>query len=253
MGSTVRDDPNTYLLKLVEDLQKRVKELEQSALTSWDITAETLRLGSPSVNPEGIGDASFEGSLVAEGYLNLGSPTTAATTSGSFSMSGNANIDGTLSGGTHTHTGLVTNGDSHDHDGGDGNQIPTGGIAANAVDDTKAGNRVPQFYRRQGGSSSNWSSQGSSNYTPTAVRMQAGVIRNSVADGDFGDSVSVTFPTSFSNTPLVLVTLEAYIDGYQWTIGLTSVSSSGCVIYVVSNQSAGARNADIAWLAIGPE
>jgi photosystem II stability/assembly factor-like uncharacterized protein len=38
---------------------------------------------------------------------------------------------------THTHTGLVTNGDSHDHAGGDGAAIPTGGIASKAITLTK--------------------------------------------------------------------------------------------------------------------
>jgi hypothetical protein len=35
---------------------------------------------------------------------------------------------------------LVTNGNSHDHNGGDGAQIPTGGIADDAVDNTKLAN-----------------------------------------------------------------------------------------------------------------
>ena len=241
MRSSIRDDPTTYLLRLVEDLQKRVRELERSSLTSGDVTIETLRLGTPSVYPEGIGDASFEGSIIANGYLNLGAPVTSATTAGNMAISGNANIEGNLTGGTHTHTGLVTGGDAHDHDGGDGGQIPTGGLANDSVDDTKAGDRVPQFYRREGGSSSNWSTVGTTGYTPTAVRIQAGAITAAASD-----TTSVSFPTSFGNAPIVILNPTDITSGSA--IFPTNASSSG---FDISN----GYGSDIGctWLAIGPE
>lgn len=52
--------------------------------------------------------------------------------------------------------------------------VTTAKIANDAIDDTKVGNRVPQFYRRQGGNATDWSMYGTDAYTPTTVRMQSG-------------------------------------------------------------------------------
>jgi hypothetical protein len=125
-------------------------------------------------------------------------------------------------------------------------------LANNSVDDTKVGDRVAQFYRRQGGSSSNWDTVGSSNYTPGAVRVQFG--RNQLVVGGLTtDTKNVTFPVAFSNAPVLIATPtfkhnDADIEEFY----TYNISSTGFTYYV-QNTSVGAFSFDISWLAIGPE
>jgi hypothetical protein len=158
----------------------------------------------------------------------------------------------------------VTNGNSHDHVGGDGAAIPAGGLADGAVnttaklandivDDTKVGNRVPQFYRRQGGSSTNWSTAGTTNYTPGAVRMQAGVL-------DVGKTYTegtVTFPVAFSQPPIVLVTLSGGVDivnnRYECATSVVVAPAANSFWYAVAYSAAPSSSFIMSWLAIGPE
>lgn len=120
--------------------------------------------------------------------------------------------------------------------------IDTAHLADDAVDDTKVGNRVPQFYRRQGGSSTVWSTSGSTDYTPTTVRMQAGSI-------SAGAATAVTFPQAFTYAPVVFLQMRdnnyvAYISGGPSTTGFT---------ITVTNLSGTPQTEDVFWLAIGPE
>jgi hypothetical protein len=122
-------------------------------------------------------------------------------------------------------------------------QVETDQIADDAVDDTKAGNRVPQMYRRQGNNATNWNGAGTTTYTPTAVRMQAGS-----ASVPSGGTLTVTFPVAFSATPLVFLT----------------AGTSGRLLYVtaVSSTQFSIEATDIAgtlaactafWIAVGTE
>jgi hypothetical protein len=125
----------------------------------------------------------------------------------------------------------------------DGAIDATAKLANDVVDDTKVGNRVPQFYRRQGGSATNWSTAGTTTYTPTAVRMQAGVIAT------VGGTATVTFPVAFSQPPVVVaVTREAVCFAV-----VVSVTATGCVINNYFYGSGSLFDSDINWLAIGPE
>jgi hypothetical protein len=121
--------------------------------------------------------------------------------------------------------------------------VTTGKIINDAVDDTKAGNRVPQFYRRQGGSATEWATQGTTDYTPTSVRMQAG----SVSVSGNG-TVAITFPVAFSYTPLVFVT-NIHDDAHQgFQVKSTGYTAAGFTI--LNTSSVGQV---CFWLAIGPE
>lgn len=131
-------------------------------------------------------------------------------------------------------------------------QIVTGGVADDAVDDTKVGNRVPQFYRRQGGSATNWSTKGTSTQTPTSVRMQGGVIELTVGIGGNTGAVTVTFPTAFSNVPIALLTIGS-AQGDLKDIVIDSISATQLAIRGNTTGSAGERFWNIHWLVIGPE
>lgn len=120
-------------------------------------------------------------------------------------------------------------------------------IAPDAVDDTKVGNRVPQFYRRQGGNSDAWATAGLTDYTPTTVRMQAGVF-SSCTSG----LRTVTFPTAFSNTPIVLCSAWS-TGGLGFICGPTAVTAACFDSLTVTNGGGAAVGAQVDWLAIGPE
>ena len=128
--------------------------------------------------------------------------------------------------------------------------VTTAKLAADAVDDTKAGDRVPQFYRRQGGSATIWSTQGATTYTPGAVRMQGGVIRWSGSSTDSG-SMSVTFPTAFSYAPLVIA--SAQNTTLSVTVVVSSIATTGFTAYWRDTEAANHTTVDAGWLAIGPE
>ena len=128
--------------------------------------------------------------------------------------------------------------------------VDTTELAADSVDDTKAGNRVPQFYRRQGGSATIWTTFGTTTYTPGAVRMQAGVIRWTGSSASFGN-VAVTFPTAFSYAPLVFAT--AINQGLSVTVTSDSITTTGFILYWRNTEGSSYTAFDSSWLAIGPE
>ena len=95
---------------------------------------------------------------------------------------------------------------------------------------------------RQGGSSTDWNSPGSTNYTPASVRIQCGMVTsNPSAD------VTVTYPVAFSYKPLIFP--STYSSG---NLAITFVNqlagSFGFSIY-----EDGVRTTlNMFWLAIGP-
>lgn len=122
-------------------------------------------------------------------------------------------------------------------------------LAADSVDDTKVGNRVPQFYRRQGGSATSWLVQGNTTYTPTTVRMQAGVYSHSTGGiAQSMDSGAVTFPVAFSQPPICLMVTK----DPEANIAVTSTSTTQG-FYTWQVLSTAIDIVDIIWLAIGPE
>jgi hypothetical protein len=127
--------------------------------------------------------------------------------------------------------------------------IVTGQLAEDAVDDTKVGNRVPQFWRRQGGSASNWSSAGTSTQTPAAVRMQAGAYNLSISSG-LG-SATITFPTAFSQPPLVFLSTDVF--NLAASIGTTASTVTTSGFELVGMYGSGNGSVIVRWLAIGPE
>lgn len=125
-------------------------------------------------------------------------------------------------------------------------------IADNAIDDTKAGDRIPQFYRRQGGNEYDWSAVGTTTYTPGAVRMQAGSIQISLASDKTSATVSVTFPVAFADKPLVIVSINSYVNSFVVVYAI-NVSQSEFTIVLNRSSSGSAADFKVNWLAMGPE
>lgn len=131
-------------------------------------------------------------------------------------------------------------------------QVATAGVANDAIDDTKVGNRVPQFIRRQGGNSANWGTAGTSNYTPGMVRMQSGSIQVTHPGGSQSSTVSVTFPVAFSQVPQVFLTTavsDYYLAHKFFYITATEFSFNMLTVDGASVSSP----YTVQWLAVGPE
>lgn len=132
-------------------------------------------------------------------------------------------------------------------------QVSTDMLADNSVNDTKVGERVPQFYRRQGGDSANWLTPGTTSYTPAAVRMQAGSkITSSIGSGSML-GLPIVFPVAFSNTPLLFLSIRS-TTGLDCAVVISggSETSSGFTADVHNNGGSSGTFV-VEWLAIGPE
>lgn len=111
-----------------------------------------------------------------------------------------------------------------------------------SVDDTIVGNRVPALTRRQGGDASNWSTNGTTTYTPTNVRKQVGVIA-------CVSSVVVTFPVAFSQPPVVTYGVQA---GANRIVVIDTITAT-TVTFVCRDTAGAAATATVLWEATGPE
>lgn len=132
--------------------------------------------------------------------------------------------------------------------------VTTAKIADDAVDYTKAGTGMAQLNKRQGGSSSNWSTAGSTAYDTAAIKEQVGVTQCGVS----ASTNVVTFPVAFSQSPVVTLNVKELTS---FTVAmLQSVSATGFtyVVYTaaslspVSLQLASSAK-DVHWRAVGPE
>jgi hypothetical protein len=127
--------------------------------------------------------------------------------------------------------------------------VVTARLGADSVTGTAAGNRIPQFHRREGGSATDWSVAGSTAYTPSAVRVQCGVGRSSAV----GNVLSVSFPVAFSQPPVVLLTVKENSDAC-WAAHVKTVSASGfsAKTFTIGTEAT-SYVTDVFWLAAGPE
>ena len=125
-------------------------------------------------------------------------------------------------------------------------------VSADSIDDTMVGNRVPQFYRRQGGNATDWDSAGTTTYTPGMVRTQSGVIAITLSATSFG-STAVTFPVAFSAKPNIICGIaNSPGSGILFAPQAQSISTTGFTAYIAANTSLSVT-VNIAWLAIGTE
>lgn len=136
----------------------------------------------------------------------------------------------------------------------DGAVDTTARLANDIVDDTKVGNRVPQFYRRQGGSATVWSTPGTNNYTPTAVRMQEGVFSVSLTGGALGSTITITFPVAFAYRPIMALAISSDVPTQWWVILVETFLSASTFRVAYSRLSApGDETIYVHWKASGPE
>lgn len=127
-------------------------------------------------------------------------------------------------------------------------------LAADSVDDTKAGNRIIQMVRRQGDAGGNWDGEGSTNHTPTTVRMQVGV-RDWSGGAVATANVDITFPIAFGARPIVIACAERMAGSAAIAVMVRSGHTSTTACSLAWEDSGGNTHTamKIYWFAIGPE
>lgn len=95
--------------------------------------------------------------------------------------------------------------------------------------------------RRQGGTSTSWSTAGTTNFTETQVHMQAGVL----AVGTTATEYTITFPVPFSKIPIVHVTQTSTTTA---STGMTRNIGTASFGYVTATTD---LNNTVHWLAVG--
>lgn len=139
--------------------------------------------------------------------------------------------------------------ESHDHAGlGDGD--------AATIAETGIGSLVVALSKRQGGSATDWHTGGTTDYTPGAVRMQAGAVAWIGAAATTG-AKTVTFPTAFSYVPLVFGTVWGYESGQYVNLAIVvtpgDVDADSVDLYWRDVASATHTALTLFWVAIGTE
>jgi hypothetical protein len=104
---------------------------------------------------------------------------------------------------------------------------------------------------RQGGSSTIWTSPGTTSYTPTATVIQTGVVSITVSSGG-QNNVLITYPVAFAQRPAIFLSSEnTGALATVWTVGYTDDTVNGFYLHLkfVSTTQTGTYNCG--WLAIG--
>lgn len=117
--------------------------------------------------------------------------------------------------------------------------------AAGIVDGQLVNGKVPN---RQGGSTTDWSVVGSTNYTPSSAKIQAGAAQWS--GNSFSGIVTVTFPVAFSNAPLCIATMHSASLTTTY-ISLAVASTTTTLTLTWSCTSAVNGTINFNWIAIG--
>lgn len=119
----------------------------------------------------------------------------------------------------------------------------TAKIANDAVTDAKL--VYGKVRSRQGGSATDWTSQGTTtyDYSGTNTFIQVGTIRGNTSLAD----KAVTFPTAFSQKPLVFITIITANSANSNRPAVNGITTTGFNIRTGEDSS----NEDIAWMAIG--
>ena len=108
-------------------------------------------------------------------------------------------------------------------------------------------------YRRQGGSSSDWSTAGTTSYTPGEVKQQVGAVSLSFSSSNTA-TATVTFPSAYAAAPNVQLTLfnGASSTNRKCLVTVESVSSTQVVIRgYLTDGSTTSNTMTVWWSAIG--
>jgi hypothetical protein len=106
---------------------------------------------------------------------------------------------------------------------------------------TGDGPLVPAVNRRQGGSASNWTTAGTTSYTPARSIIQCGARAATIGN----TSVVITFPVAYNDPPLLWAQVG---NSNAITVTVASCTPTACTL-TLSSAPTGALA--IGWLALG--
>lgn len=219
-----------------------IPALTQIANTTWDISLATLTItvGGVITVTDARSYAHFATRVATENLDDL-----AVTTA---KLAANAVTTAKITDANVT-TGKIADSNVTTGKIADAN-VTTAKLALDSVDDTIAGNRVPQFYRRKGGDAADWSVAGTTDYTPTSVRMQTGVASLGTIGSLAQATVNITFPVAFSNKPTVFVLIQ---NTPTQNIMINASATTTTLSITASNFGGSSQAVTVQWLACGPE
>jgi hypothetical protein len=109
--------------------------------------------------------------------------------------------------------------------------------------------------RRQGGNASNWNVPGTTNYSPNSWILQVGAEEITyVGPGVTSGTINITFPQSFSGTPILTATATVDSLGSVYShvnVCVTAINSSSATLQWIQVQGTQLTRVAIAWQAIG--
>lgn len=120
------------------------------------------------------------------------------------------------------------------------------------LDTDASGSGTTPVVKRQGGSATDWSTQGTTEYTPPATtQIQVGArISDSMGGSGFSD-IAITFPDAFAQVPLVIVGQGPVANNSHVGIVAKTVTTTGFTLGF-NNFSASSSVTVVAhWMAIG--
>ena len=107
--------------------------------------------------------------------------------------------------------------------------------------------------KRQGGNVTDWNVSGITNYTPNLPSLQVGISSDvavsTLISGYYQGSVSITFPTAYTNIPLVIVSINN--NNTSSAIAIAEISALSKTAVTIRIKSNAAISANAAWIAIG--
>jgi hypothetical protein len=106
--------------------------------------------------------------------------------------------------------------------------------------------------RRQGGSSTNWNTPGTTNYTPATMRMQFGEVDVTFTGTALETTVNISWPVAYTSTPLIFLSTTLGTVTNPSAASVDFRSSTSAVITVRRPVGASSGSLGLSWLAIGP-
>lgn len=104
---------------------------------------------------------------------------------------------------------------------------------------------------RQGGSATNWNTQGTTNYVPASAKVLAGTGRITFS-GTSSSSVEITYPTAFTYNPVILLTSKANAVAPASTSRFATGNETNTRFFAFAELTGIATGTlDFFWMAIG--
>jgi hypothetical protein len=130
-------------------------------------------------------------------------------------------------------------------------QITSGGIIT--LTDTREFCRYAtrMIWRRQGGDASSWASAGTTEYRPSMVEFQCGMITWTGAAANTG-STTITLPEAYANNPLAFVTPVSNPTGGLSFAAAAISASQFTLFWRLTDSGETATSLTFQWMTIGP-